>query len=501
MNFRSVFYVLGWILRIEAALLLLPAAIGGLYHEWQAAMYLVVSAVCLLLGVLLSLKKPKHIRFFAKEGYMITALSWIVMSLFGCLPFMLTGEIPSFVDAYFEMVSGFTTTGASIVPNVELLSRSTNLWRCFSHWIGGMGVLVFLLAVLPMVGGSNMHLMRAESPGPSVGKLVPKMRYTAQTLYLLYFLLTIAEFVLLMLARMHPYEALCAAFGTAGTGGFGVRADSMASYSPVIQWIVTCFMLLFGVNFNVYFLLYVRRFRDALRCEEMRAYFAIVAAATLLICLNTYNRAITLEGNVREAAFQVASIITTTGYATADFDRWPELSRLLLVLIMFVGACAGSTGGGLKVSRFVIAGKALRNNMRSFLHPREVRSIHFEGKRVEEGTIRAIFVYFFAVTMIFFASILLLSLDNKDLVTTVSAVSATFNNIGPGLGEAGPTSCYAGFSSLSKLVMIFDMLAGRLEVFPMLVLFYPPMWKGVFELSVTQRRSRAHDRQPVSGQG
>lgn len=489
MNTALIAYILGWILRVEALFLLLPFLVCVCFGEWQCWAYLGVSALCLAAGVGLSFRKPREMSFYAKEGFVTTALSWIAMSLFGCLPFMLTGEIPAFVDAFFEMVSGFTTTGASVVPNVELLCHGTNLWRCFSHWIGGMGVLVFLLAVLPMVGGSNMHLMRAESPGPSVGKLVPKMRYTAQILYLLYFLLTIIEFLCLVLAQMSPFEALCTAFGTAGTGGFGVKADSIAGYSPVIQWIVTVFMMLFGVNFNVYFLLYVGRWKNALRSEEARWYFGIYLTATLLVFFNIYSNAYTAERNLRDAAFQVASIMTTTGYATVDFNLWPELSRLTLVLIMFVGACAGSTGGGLKVSRFVIATKSLGRSLSAYLHPRQIRRIKFEGKDVDEGMLHAIHIYFYAALLIFSVSALLVSIENRDLVSSLTAVAATFNNIGPGLELVGPISNYSEFSALSKAVLTFDMLAGRLEIFPLLVLLYPRLWCDALRVSINKRRA------------
>ena len=443
-------------------------------------------ALCLVLGQLLTHKKPHNPSFYAKEGFVTTALGWIVMSLFGCLPFLITGEIPSFVDALFETVSGFTTTGASILSDVEALSHCSLIWRSFTHWIGGMGVLVFLLAVLPMVGGSNMHLMKAESPGPSVGKLVPKVRFTAQILYQLYIVLTVLEFILLLLGRMSVFEALCTAFGTAGTGGFGVKNDSIASYSPYIQWVVTIFMILFGVNFNVYFFIYIRKLRDAARCEEMRWYLGIIAAATVIICANAYDTALTLEHNVRNSAFQVASIITTTGFATVNFDLWPELSRTILVMLMFCGACAGSTGGGLKVSRFVIAAKSLGNYISTFLHPRAVRKVKFEDKDVEPETLRAILVYFIAVVFIFAVSVLLVSLDNFDQITNFTAVAATFNNIGPGLNAVGPTCNFAGFSAFAKCVMIFDMLAGRLEIFPLLMLLYPPLWRE----SISEARRR-----------
>lgn len=490
MNMRIIVYILGWILRIEAAFLLFPALTGACYGEATSLAYLGVSALCLLVGWLLSRRKPEKLAFYAREAYAITALSWMVMSLFGCLPFIITGEIPVFVDAFFEMVSGFTTTGASVVANVELLSHATNLWRCFSHWIGGMGVLVFLLAVLPMVGGSNLNLMRAESPGPSVGKLVPRMRYTARILYCMYLALTVAEFLCLLLAGMPVFDALCTAFGTAGTGGFGVKADSIAGYSSTIQWIVTIFMIIFGVNFNVYFLLYVRRWREALRSEEMRVYLLIILFSALLITFNILGAVPTFGEAFRGAAFQVASIITTTGYATMDFDLWPTFSKLILVLLMFIGACAGSTGGGLKVSRFVIAGKMLIRQLRAHIHSREVRTIRFEGSSADENTIRSIFVYFFAAMMIFCFSVVLVSLENQDLISTVTAVAATFNNIGPGLGAAGPTSNFAGFSVLSKYVMIFDMLAGRLEIFPMLVLLYPLAWRRTVQRQRTQYKEK-----------
>ena len=486
MNMKSITYILGWILRIEGVCMALPAATAWVYGEREGWAYVAVLALCLVLGQLLTHKKPHNPSFYAKEGFVTTALGWIVMSLFGCLPFLITGEIPSFVDALFETVSGFTTTGASILSDVEALSHCSLIWRSFTHWIGGMGVLVFLLAVLPMVGGSNMHLMKAESPGPSVGKLVPKVRFTAQILYQLYIVLTVLEFILLLLGRMSVFEALCTAFGTAGTGGFGVKNDSIASYSPYIQWVVTIFMILFGVNFNVYFFIYIRKLRDAARCEEMRWYLGIIAAATVIICANAYDTALTLEHNVRNSAFQVASIITTTGFATVNFDLWPELSRTILVMLMFCGACAGSTGGGLKVSRFVIAAKSLGNYISTFLHPRAVRKVKFEDKDVEPETLRAILVYFIAVVFIFAVSVLLVSLDNFDQITNFTAVAATFNNIGPGLNAVGPTCNFAGFSAFAKCVMIFDMLAGRLEIFPLLMLLYPPLWRE----SISEARRR-----------
>ena len=490
MNMKSVSYILGWVLNIEAALMSLPLVTSLIYNEGEGWAFAIVMAMCAGIGFLLTHKRPNNPNFRAREGFVATALSWILMSLFGCLPFYFTGEIPRFIDALFETVSGFTTTGASILSDVETMSHCCMLWRCFTHWIGGMGVLVFLLAVLPMVGGTNMHLMKAESPGPVVGKLVPKVRYTARILYMLYVVLTILEFILLMLGGMIPFEAICTAFGTAGTGGFGFRNDSFASFSGYIQWIVAFFMIIFGVNFNVYFLIYVRKFKQALRCEEMRWYLGIVAAASVLICVNTYDLTLTLEHNLRNSVFQVATIITTTGFATVNFDLWPSFSKLILVLLMFIGACAGSTGGGLKVSRWVMSAKAMASYVGSFLHPRGVRKVRFEEKDVEESTLYAIFVYFMGVFFIFCASMMVLALEDMDLTSTFTAVAATFNNIGPGLNLVGPTCNFGFLSDLSKAVLIFDMLAGRLEVFPMLMLLYPPLWKEAYREHKRKQRRR-----------
>ena len=492
MNMKSVSYILGWVLNIEAALMSLPLFTSLIYGEGEGWAFAIVMAMCGAVGFLLTHKRPNNPNFRAREGFVATALSWILMSLMGSLPFYFTGEIPRFIDALFETVSGFTTTGASILSDVEIMSHCCMLWRCFTHWIGGMGVLVFLLAVLPMVGGSNMHLMKAESPGPVVGKLVPKVRYTARILYMLYIVLTVVQFLLLIVGGMMPFDAICTAFGTAGTGGFGFRNDSFASFSGYIQWVVAIFMIIFGVNFNVYFLVFMKKYRQALRCEEMRWYLGIVAAASVLICVNSYDVAMTLEHNIRNAVFQVATIITTTGFATVNFDLWPAFSRILIVLLMFIGACAGSTGGGLKVSRWVMSGKAMTSYVGSFLHPRGVRKVRFEDKDVDDSTLYAIFVYFMGVFFIFTASMLVLSLENMDLTSTFTAVAATFNNIGPGLNLVGPTSNFGFLSDLSKAVLIFDMLAGRLEVFPMLMLLYPPLWREAYrEHKRKQRRSEA----------
>ena len=363
-----------------------------------------------------------------------------------------------------------------------------------------MGVLVFLLAVLPMVGGSNMHLMKAESPGPVVGKLVPKVRYTARILYMLYIVLTAVQFITLILGGMIPFEALCTAFGTAGTGGFGFRNDSFASFSPYIQWNVTIFMIIFGVNFNVYFLVLMKKFRQALACEEMRWYLAIIACAALLIFFNIYDANLTAENNLRIAAFQVASIITTTGFATVDFDLWPAFSKMILVLLMFIGACAGSTGGGMKVSRWVMSAKAMGSYVGSFLHPRGVRKVRFEDKDVEDSTLHAIYVYFIGICLIFVASMLVLTLEDMDLVSTFTAVATTLNNIGPGLNLLGPTRNFGFLSDVSKAVLIFDMLAGRLEVFPMLMLLYPPLWRETWREHKRKKRRREAMKRQAKGE-
>lgn len=476
MNFRIIFYILGWVLVIESAFLLLPFLVGMLYGEGSALSYLLGAALCAVCGAPWILRKPHNTVFFVKEGFVAVALSWIALSVFGALPFIFSGEIPRFADALFETVSGFTTTGSSILSDVEALSHAAIFWRSFTHWIGGMGVLVFLLAILPMAGGSHMQLMRAESPGPSVSKLVPKTQYTAMILYGLYVVLTLVQFVLLLLGGMPVFDAITTTFGTAGTGGFGIKNDSMASYSPYIQWVVGIFMVLFGVNFNVYFLLLLRRFKQAFRGEELRAYFGIVLAATVLIFCNIHTANGVVGEEIRHAFFQVASIITTTGYATTDFELWPAFSQTILVTLMFIGASAGSTGGGIKVSRILILAKRARQEVRHFLHPKRVTRLHFEGKVLDNETIHATGAYLITYVFIFAFSILLLSVEGHDVTTCFTAVSATLNNIGPGLSMVGPTKNFGFFSDFSKYLLSFDMLVGRLELFPMLILFIPRVW-------------------------
>lgn len=489
MNKQIILYVLGWIMLIEAGFLLLPALVGLVFLEKQGIIFLGVAAAEAIAAIPL-LKKPEHRQFTTKDGYIATALSWIVMSLIGALPFYLSGCIPAYIDALFEMVSGFTTTGASIVSSVEDLPNCINFWRCLSHWIGGMGVLVFLLMVLQMAGGSNINLMRAESPGPSVGKITPKMKYTARVLYVVYFALTVLQFILLLCGSMPVFDALCTACATAGTGGFGIKNDSLAGYSPYIQWVTAVFMILFGVNFNVYVMLLFRKWKQAFQMEEVRYYLMIIASAVGLIVWDLRGYFDSFWETLRLAVFQVGSIITTTGFATADFDLWPQTSRLILVVLMFVGACAGSTGGGLKVSRLMIGFKTVLKELHSYVHPKSVRKIKIDGTPLEHEVLRGVNVYFITFGFIFAASVLLISLEGRDLITTFTAVAATINNIGPGLANVGPTSNFSAFSGFSKVVLMFDMLIGRLEIFPMLMLFYPPCWKGVFVKSAPQTRFR-----------
>ena len=462
---------------IEGVLFLIPCLTALIYLETEGFCYLAVALICILIGWIMRRKKPANNIFYLKEGCVTTALSWIFLSFFGCLPFVFTGEIPFLPDALFETISGFTTTGASILSDVEALSHCSIIWRSFTHWIGGMGVLVFLLAIIPMSGGSHINLMRAESPGPSVGKLVPKVKSTAQILYIIYFTMTAIEFIFLLLGRMPVFDAINTSFGTAGTGGFGIKNDSMASYSPYIKWVVTIFMILFGVNFNAYYLILFKQFKKAIKMEEVKCYFMIILASTLVIFINIVKTYTNVFKAFTDAAFQVGSIITTTGYSTTDFDLWPGTSKTILVMLMFVGACAGSTGGGIKVSRFVIMFKTVVKELRSYIHPKSIQKIKMDDKPVPHEVVRSVNVYGITFITIFAASIFLLSLDGKDLITNFTAVATTLNNIGPGLNLVGPTRNFDLFSPFAKFVLMFDMLAGRLELFPLLILFHPTIWK------------------------
>lgn len=488
MNSSIIRYILGYVLKIEGFLMLLPCVVAVIYCERNGVYFLAVAMLCLLLGVVMTLRKPQNTVFYLKEGCVITSLSWIFLSLFGCLPFVLSGEIPSFTDALFETISGFTTTGASILSDVESLSYCSLFWRSFTHWIGGMGVLVFLLAIVPMSGGSHINLMRAESPGPSVGKLVPKVKYTARILYGIYLALTILEFIFLLAGGMPVFDAITTSFGTAGTGGFGIKNDSLMSYSSYLQWVVTIFMILFGVNFNAYYFILFRNFRKAFSMEEVRCYFLIVISAIGIIFVDILSQCAGIFDALTKSAFQVGSIITTTGFSTVDFNLWPQTSKTILVLLMFIGACAGSTGGGIKVSRFVVLFKTIIKELNSYIHPKSIKKIKIDGKPVEHEVVRAINVYFITFMIVFSISVFIVSFEGKDLVTNFTAVVATINNIGPGLELVGPTQNFGGFSAVTKYVLMFDMLAGRLELFPLLILLHPAMWKELFSSKMRAKK-------------
>lgn len=478
MRYSIVRYVQGQILKIEGALLLVPALTGVIYREKAAAAYFLVAAICAAAGVLLSLRRPKKLVLYAREGMVSVALAWVVLSVFGAIPFVLCGDIPSFVNALFEIISGFTTTGASIVDDVEALSHASLIWRSFSHWVGGMGVIVFMLAIMPMTSGYNMQLMKAESPGPSVGKLVPHVRESAKILYLIYLGMTAVQFVLLLLARMPVFSAVCMTFGTAGTGGFGIVSSSCGDYTTLQRNILTIFMLAFGVNFNAYYYLLGKDKKQALRMEEVRWYLIIVTAATALITVNICSLFPSVWDALHHAAFQVASIITTTGYSSVNFDTWPMFSKMILVGLMLCGACAGSTGGGIKVSRILILFKAVRVEIRHYIHPRAVTTLKMDGKAVDKSILRGVLVYLAAYAFLYSGSVLLLALDpTQSFTTDFTAVAATINNIGPGLDAVGPAVSFNGLTALSKVVLMFDMLAGRLELFPMLVFMLPSIWK------------------------
>ena len=477
MNFRIIAYIVGWVCNFQAAFMLLPFFTALIYHEREFSSFLIAMAVCLVIGIPLTLKKPKNKVFYTKDGCVAVALSWVALCVFGALPFVVSGYIPHPVDALFETVSGFTTTGSSILTDVEVLPHCVLIWRSFTHWIGGMGVLVFLLSLLPLTGGYHMNLMKAESPGPSVSKLVPKVQSTAKILYTIYFGMTLAQIVLLLIGKVPLFDTLCITFGTAGTGGFGIVNDSIGSYSTYCQVVTTIFMILFGVNFSVYYLILTKKFRQAFKYEEVRYYFGIIIASILIITFNTVHLFRNVLVAFQQVAFQVASIITTTGFSSTDFNQWPALSKTVLVLLMFVGACAGSTGGGIKVSRILILCKAAKKEFQLYLHPNAIKKIKMDSRIIDHETVRSVNVYMVAYLMIFAISLVLISFDNHDLITSFTAVTATINNIGPGLDLVGPTSNFGLFTMQSKIVLIFDMLAGRLELFPMLLLFTPATWK------------------------
>jgi len=477
MNYSIIIYIIGWILKLEAAFMLLPCITALVYGEKTGFVFLFTMILCLAAGIPLTLKKPKQKAFYTKEGFVTVALSWIVLSVMGAVPFVLSGVIPHPIDALFETVSGFTTTGASILSDVECLPHCILIWRSFTHWIGGMGVLVFILSLLPLTGGYHMNLMKAESPGPSVGKLVPKVQSTAKILYSIYLGLTLLQIIFLLCGKMPLFDTLCTAFGTAGTGGFGIRNDSMGGYSIYIQVVVTVFMILFGINFNVYFFLLTKKFAQAFKSEEVRYYLGIIAVAIVIITFNVRHMFGSVEEALQQVSFQVGSIITTTGFATTDFNMWPQVSKTILIMLMFVGACAGSTGGGIKVSRFVILCKTIRKELHLYIHPNAVKKIKMDQKVIPHEVVRATNIFLIVYVLIFFGSVFLIAFDNFDYTTNFTAVAATLNNIGPGLELVGPTQNFNLFSYFSKSILIFDMLAGRLEIFPLLLLFVKDTWK------------------------
>lgn len=481
MNYKIMGRFIAQILAIEAVFMIPAGLISAFYGEWNSmwSFWATIGLIAVTCGVLFLLCRRAPKSMGAREGMICVGLSWIVLSIFGCLPFWFSREIPKYVDAFFEIVSGFTTTGASILTDVEALSSGLLYWRSFSHWLGGMGVLVFLLAVAPGEGntGFTMHLLRAESPGPSVGKLVPRMRKTAAILYIIYVVLTIINILFLLAGKMPLLEAVCTAFGTAGTGGFGIKNDSMGSYSPYLQNVTTVFMILFGVNFSCYYLLLLRQFKSVFRDEELRLYLSIILCAIVMIVLNIRDLYPTLEESIRHAAFQVGSIITTTGYSTVDFDQWPSFSKTILLCLMVIGACAGSTGGGMKVARLLLLMKGLRRNIRKTLNPRKVMVVRNNDTVVDEQILDNTNAYLVAYVIILFAIFLIISLDGYSIGTNFSAVLCTFNNIGPGMEAVGPTCNFSIYSDLSTFVLSIGMLAGRLEIFPILVLFSRSTWK------------------------
>lgn len=483
MNYRMMGKFISRILMVEAVFML-PALLIAVYHRERNTVFGFLTGIVITLAVSLVLylfcRKARK-GFYAREGLVCVGASWIMMSLLGCLPFYFSGEIPRFIDALFETVSGFTTTGASVLPQVETLSMGNLYWRSFTHWLGGMGVLVFVLAIgrgREKNDGYTMHLLRAESPGPKVEKLVPKMRDTTKILYFIYFFLTVLNVIFLLIGRMPLFDAVCTAFGTAGTGGFGVKNDSIAGYSPYLQNVCTVFMLLFGVNFSCYYMLAIRQVKNVFKDEELRFYLGLVAGSILLITWNVRGLYGTMEEAVRHAAFQVSSIVTTTGFATTDFDLWPSFSRAILLGLMIVGACAGSTGGGFKCGRALLLIKSLRRNVRQILHPRKVQVVRVNGQMVAERVLDNTNAYLAAYAFIVVFSFIVISIDGFSPITNFSAVLACFNNIGPGLESVGPTCNFGDYGLVSKALLIVDMLAGRLEIFPILILFSRSTWSG-----------------------
>ncbi len=478
MNHRLILRILSRVAIVEALLLALSAGVALYYGDPVLVPFGVPVALLLVYGFALGLVKPRTHDFFAREGFVAVALSWIQLSLFGALPFFLNGDVPSYIDCLFETISGFTTTGATILKNVEGLPNGLLFWRSFTHWIGGMGVLVFLMSIMQLAGDRSMHLMRAESPGPSVGKLAPRLKTTASLLYRIYLVMTVAQVILLLLGGMPLFDSVTTTFATAGTGGFSVKNASIMAYNSVyIEVVITVFMMLFGVNFNLYYLLLMRKPKAALKSEELRWYFGVFAVATLLVTINILPLCKDVFDALRLAAFQNASIMSTTGFATTDFNHWPEFSHMVIIMLMIIGSCAGSTGGGFKISRMVILFKSIKREIARMLHPRSVGHITFEGKPVEAEVGHGVLVYLAVYVMLTLGGFLLVAIDGFDHVTTVTAVVTTMNNVGPGLSLVGPVGNFSIFSDLSKLVMSALMLLGRLEIFPLLMICAPSVWR------------------------
>ncbi|MCD8026889.1 MAG: TrkH family potassium uptake protein [Clostridiales bacterium] len=480
MNKRIITYILGWVLVFEGAAMQIGTVTSLFYGEKEGIYFLCVGIACEILGVTaIKFKRQKNQVLYQRSGFAATALSWILMSLVGCLPFWLSGEIPTFIDALFETVSGITTTGSSVVANVEGLSHCMLIWRSFLNWLGGMGVIVFLLALIPKLGGQqNIYLMKAESPGPIIGKALPRMRSYASLLYGIYIGLTVLEFILLLFGGLGIFDAVNVSFATAGTGGFGIHNSGMAAYdSYYVQMIITVFMLLFGINFTFYILLIFRKFKQAFKIEELWVYLGIIAASVAVIAFNISHLYPTAYDAFNQSFFYVVSVISTTGFGLSDVNAWPELSKAIILILTFVGAMAGSTGGGFKVSRIIILIKEVKKEFALLVHPKNIKAVKMDDKTVNHETVRTTSVYLIVYLSIFILSFLLIAVDNKDFTTSFTSVAASLNNTGPGLGEVGPAGNYSGFSIFSKLVFIFDMLAGRLELFPLLLLFKPSAWK------------------------
>lgn len=479
MNFKMITYILGNMLRLEGLLMVVPAGLA-FYHRESAALraFLITIAVCFAIGTAMLFRKPENKRIYGREGFVVVALSWIMMSVFGALPFYLSGAIGGIMNCLFETVSGFTTTGATILSDIEALPLSVLFWRSFTHWIGGMGILVFMLAILPMGDDRSMYLMRAEAPGPVVSKLVPKVKSTAKLLYTIYIVLTLLEMTLLFLGGMPLFDSIVNAFSTAGTGGFAIKNASIAAYNSIyFEYVIAVFMFLFGVNFNLYYLILIRDYKNALRNEELRYYAAIVGLAILLITINIAHLYPTLESAFRHAAFQVTAITTTTGFATANYALWPEFSQTLIFCLMILGACGGSTGGGLKVSRFIILLKMAAREIRHIIHPRSVNLIKLDGYKVEEDVTHGVTGYIIVYILLLLGSFILVSLDNFDFATSFSSVVTCLGNVGPGFSMIGPEDNFGLFSGFTKLVLCMDMLLGRLEIFPIIMLFAPAVWR------------------------